>query len=1005
MSVMQGMTFPLILLMCIDAAFFLAAFGLLIAVCRGQAAGFAVLKRNFVGYFSNPTGYLFILLFVSLCSACAFYPNDFFNDNLATLHQLNLKFPWIMLIYIPTITMGMWSEERRQGTDELLLTVPASDWDIVLGKYLAAVSIYSVSLVFSQIANFMVLAFLSRGEVDLGLFATTYLGYWLVGIAMIAIGMVGSFLTPNITIGFILGLLFNLPLVLASFANVVLGPNLALAISRFSYAEQLFDFGRGVITLRSLVFFALVVVLGLYLSMVLVGKRHWSGGRDGRGLAGHFLLRVLSLMVLTLAITTFFLNHDVFHLDGTSQQVNSLSTSTKNQISQLTAGLAESDKTVIVEAYISQQIPEDYARTKLDLISKLREFDAIGGNRVEVRLFDNLERFSDAAVNADEKYGIRPNRVMVRDRGAIAEDEIIMGAAFTCGLEKVVVPFFDQGIPVEYELLRSICTVAEQKRKRLGVVNTDARLFGGFDMQRMEQTPKQLIVEELEKQYEVIQLDPNNAMEQDVDVMLVVQPSSLTQPQMDNLVAAVRKGTPTAIFEDPLPVMMAAPGTSQPKPPQGGMMGMGQPPEPKGNIQELWDVLGIRMAGNSAAASPFGPPTVTTSVVWQNYNPYQKLRRIRDITMEWVFASPSAPGGADSLNSNDEIVSGLQQILMLYPGAIENEKKPGISFTPIVSTGDLAGTIPYQDLTMGIDSRALDRKRVPSATPLVLAARIKTEGPAKTPESPPKTSSVDDRFTTRFVQAAVPPAPGGAGLPGLPPAQGLPGNAPAEPDKVDVIYVSDIDLMHSQFLRVRAQPNMSEVQWKFDNVTFVLNVIDELAGDERFLEVRKKQPRHSTLKLVEQATADARLEAEQEMNRFNEQFEEAEAAAKENQQKAIADLQSQIDELNRKATESGAEPSGREIQRALQAALQQMMLKEQVEQRRVDTTVQTLTRERDRNLQKIELQLDKQVQQMKNSYKLMALLLPMLPPILIGLAVFVRRRSLESEGISAARRR
>ena len=82
-----------------------------------------------------------------------------------------------------------------------------------------------------------------------------------------------------------------------------------------------------------------------------------------------------------------------------------------------------------------------------------------------------------------------------------------------------------------------------------------------------------------------------------------------------------------------------------------------------------------------------------------------------------------------------------------------------------------------------------------------------------------------------------------------------------------------------------------------------------------------------------------------------------------------------------------------------------MMLKEQVEQRRVDTTVQTLTRERDRNLQKIELQLDKQVQQMKNSYKLMALLLPMLPPILIGLAVFVRRRSLESEGISAARRR
>ena len=64
--------------------------------------------------------------------------------------------------------MGIWSEERRQGTDELLLTVPASDWDIVVGKYLAAVAIFTVSLLFSQLSNFLVLAFLSMGEVDLG---------------------------------------------------------------------------------------------------------------------------------------------------------------------------------------------------------------------------------------------------------------------------------------------------------------------------------------------------------------------------------------------------------------------------------------------------------------------------------------------------------------------------------------------------------------------------------------------------------------------------------------------------------------------------------------------------------------------------------------------------------------------------------------------------------------------------------------------------------------------
>ena len=299
---MNGIAGPVIKLLIFDAIFLAFVLGAMAVLGGRRSAGVAVLKRNFVGYFSNPTGYLFILLFVALCSFWAFYPNDFFNDNLATLHQLNIRFPWIMLIYIPTITMGIWSEERRQGTDELLLTVPASDWDIVIGKYLAAVAIYTVSLVFSQVSNFLVLAFLSEGEVDLGLFMTTYLGYWLVGLAMIALGMVGSFLTRNLTIGFILGVLFNLPLVLAAYADALFSGPLARVLSRFSFAQQFFDFGRGVVSFRSIIFFALVIAIGLYLSVLLVGRRHWMGGRDGEALAGHYFTRVVSMIIIALGL-------------------------------------------------------------------------------------------------------------------------------------------------------------------------------------------------------------------------------------------------------------------------------------------------------------------------------------------------------------------------------------------------------------------------------------------------------------------------------------------------------------------------------------------------------------------------------------------------------------------------------------------------------------------------------------------------------------------------------
>ena len=145
----------------------------------------AVFKRDFISYFLNPTGYVFICVFVLLGSAAAFLPDDFINSNLANLAALNFWFPLISLIFIPAVAMGIWAEERRNGTAELLLTSPLSTVQTVFGKYAAAVAVYSVSLLFSLVSNWVILAGL--GDPEFGLFLSTYWGYELIGLAMIAI--------------------------------------------------------------------------------------------------------------------------------------------------------------------------------------------------------------------------------------------------------------------------------------------------------------------------------------------------------------------------------------------------------------------------------------------------------------------------------------------------------------------------------------------------------------------------------------------------------------------------------------------------------------------------------------------------------------------------------------------------------------------------------------------------------------------------------------------------
>ena len=934
-------------------------FAMVLLLARGRRVAYAVLKRNFYGYFSNPTGYVFLCLFVLLTSMAAFWPHEFFSSNLGTLSELNKWFTYIMLFFIPAITMSIWAEERRQGTDELLLTLPAADFDIVIGKYVAAAAIYTVSLLFSQFSTFLVLAFLTNGEVDTGLFFSNYVGYWLIGLAMIAIGMVASFLTNNLTVGFILGALFNAPLAFAAASDTIIGRGWARDIKGFSLAERFDDFGRGIISLSGLAYFLLLASFGLYLCMILIGKRHWNSGKDGNKTLAHYLVRALMLLAIVIAGSLLFRNRDKRY-DATELQVSSLSNVTTDMIRNL-----GKDRDIVVDAFISADVPEMYAKTKVELVSLLKEFESTAnssGVPMQVRIYDSISPSSDEEKQAEQQYGITPQTVRVRERGTLSDQPILLGAAFRSGLQKVVIPFFEPGIPVEYELARSLTTVAKPARKKLGVLKTEAKMMGGLDMGTFRQTPQEPIIEELGKEFELVDVNAASPIDlQRIDVLLAVQPSSLTPEEMTNFVAAVRSGLPTAIFEDPQSAINPAiPGTGDPKPPAGGGMFGGGAPSPKGEIQQLWELLEVDVPGQP---SPMG--FFTPDLAWQQYNPYPILEAMQQSTDLWLFIRGEAPGGEVSFNQESEITKGLKELMFLFGGTLKPKNGAKTVFTPLVSTGTFSGMISLSELRT-MQRSTLDRateirnRRGKPIGPQVIAAKIESKEPVASSE-----------------------------------AEGAGSNKPLK-----VVYVSDLDCMSGVFVDIRKNPSqLEDVKFQFQNITFVLNVVDELVGETKYPAIRRHVPTYSTLKLVEaQAEEARRLEAEEQSAanaKYNEkvaEVEDASAKAKRQFKEAVDKLQSE-----------GAIDASK--QQELLQRLTEYQMKEAQLAKKLEIEQEKLQRERDRNIRDARRRADDAIRKIQNNYKMLAVFIPPIPPLIVGIVVMVSRRLREREGISKSRLR
>lgn len=230
----------------------------------------AIFRRELRSYFNSPVAYVVIVVFLAIIGW--FFTSNLFLMNIASLRVVFELVPLVFLFFIPAITMRLLAEERKSGTLELLTTKPVLDLEIVLGKFLAAWALLAAALL-PTLLYLVTMLFL--GSIDPGPVVTGYLGLLLMGAVYIGIGILGSSVTENQIVAFILSFLIILALFLLDKVLMYVPEGLASTLEFLGIDYHFGNIARGVIDTRNIIYFLSLLGFSLYLATVSLERRKW----------------------------------------------------------------------------------------------------------------------------------------------------------------------------------------------------------------------------------------------------------------------------------------------------------------------------------------------------------------------------------------------------------------------------------------------------------------------------------------------------------------------------------------------------------------------------------------------------------------------------------------------------------------------------------------------------------------------------------------------------------
>ena len=997
----------------------------------------AIASRNFKQYFTSVTGYLFVFVFVTICATLTFN-ETFFADNLANLDQLSHFFPSLLLFFVPAISMASWAEETRQGTDAILFTLPASDLEILLGKFCSVVAVYTVALLFS-LTQVVTLCWI--GDPDMGVIITTYIGYWLAGVALLSIGLFASSLTQSATVAFVLGAVF------CSFAVLLQHVFHSPFFVSYSIGGQLHGFTLGLISLPAVVFFLSITLWMLSLNLVVIGKRHWNRGKRHASMGRHHFTRVVCLVVALIAINSMAANSHLWlvnRMDLTDDSIYSLHKTTHDVIERA----AVNDRPVTIQAFVSSEVPRNFVAVKKRLLGLLRQYDRLGGNQIEVRIVD--VRPNSQQVKEARTIGVQPYASREKTRGRVIEQDVFLGVLMTSSHNEVLLPNLDESHSLEYELTRSLATTtAETTKIRLGILETDAH-FGNLEMNGVTLPwTADKTLQELKRQYDVVNVSlaefasinkhlasENTSFPSDdglasqasghkpasaqpglpPDVLLVADPSSLTRQGLKDLIQYIETGQAVLIMADPLPFffftyrgprgigIVNAPRSPR-IPGHAKFAPLAISHEPKvagGRALPLLEALGIqwqhdRVVWNLVPAHLGFKPHIPShfSDRWpENYGQKNKM---------FVFANSST--SRQGFNADSPITNGLQEMMFVYPGSLTPTEGSPTEFVPLITLAPQeSGHYDWEEFTEELVTTRTQRNRFTGKPENVSGPapndyfggyiRVIKKNPrlqddnrdTLLDEPSKKIDGSESSEVLPFVKLPREPLPDPSAPRGSRPL--LDADTPTiaaylkgkGDNKTNVVFVADIDfatdMVHRQQLALD-QP--------LDNFTFLVNAIETLAGDTSFVSLRNRRQCPPMLDALESMTVGFRRAA-------------AEAAEK-TERKINRKLTAQQAQLDQQSATLQNDQQLNDLQK-----FQQQMFQTSTAAKTFELRKKKLETERENRLADISTQEQNQIDSVQRQVWVWAVAMSGVPALLLGCLVLTHRWNNERKSIAANRR-